>query len=458
MIELSGVFFLRLSIFSIGFCFLRRLRKGIRGMALAAVSASKQPPSSSSSNPQATWLGSLLYNANKFEANQYPKRQKTITSDPYIKEDTNHHEDDHPHQSTTTTSVTHIVNDQEAQILQRKEEEMMVMKQPRTSVLTRKSTLRPTQLVVPAPLSCPAEMEIMIGKKYEREEFQLQGKGFAVASKKGKRAVMEDSHGVMLHIDSNPKQAFFVVVDGHGGRAAAEFVAENLGTNIMKEINNIENVAVGSLEEAEHHHIEQAIRRGYLVTDHQFLSQEVNKGGACAASVLVKDGEMYVGNVGDCKVILSRNGKAQCLTQDHRLTRPDERARIENSGGFLECRNGVWRVNGSLAVSRAIGDAYLKQHIISEPHTLSLPLTPDDSDCFLILASDGLWDKVGEQEAVDVVLASSSSRGGGGKKKEDQDEDDSAVEACKELVALSYRRGGVDDVTVMVIHLPNFFS
>lgn len=58
----------------------------------------------------------------------------------------------------------------------------------------------------------------------------------------------------------------------------------------------------------------------------------------------------------------------------------------------MECKNGVWRVQGSLAVSRAIGDLHLKEWVISEPEIHRLPLTPDCE--FLIMASDGLWDKV----------------------------------------------------------------
>lgn len=54
-------------------------------------------------------------------------------------------------------------------------------------------------------------------------------------------------------------------------------------------------------------------------------------GGACAAGVLLKDGELHVANVGDCRVVLSRKGSAFTLTNDHRLTREDERSRIENS-------------------------------------------------------------------------------------------------------------------------------
>ena len=66
-------------------------------------------------------------------------------------------------------------------------------------------------------------------------------------------------------------------------------------------------------------------------------------------------------------------------------------------GGYIHCCNGVWRVQGSLAVSRAIGDMHLKEWIISEPEIQKLHLT---SDCeFLIMASDGLWDKVNTFES-----------------------------------------------------------
>lgn len=58
----------------------------------------------------------------------------------------------------------------------------------------------------------------------------------------------------------------------------------------------------------------------------------------------------------------------------------------------MNFHNGVWRVQDSLAISRAIGDAYLKEWIISEPETRRLPVTQDCE--FLIMASDGLWDKV----------------------------------------------------------------
>ncbi|XP_024031625.1 probable protein phosphatase 2C 2 isoform X1 [Morus notabilis] len=307
--------------------------------------------------------------------------------------------------------------------------EATVANKPAGGIKLRK---RPSRLVVPEYSPGHQEFGHEKSRRLESKEFEVEGRDFSLAAKKGRREVMEDGYGVLLDIMGDPKQAFFAVIDGHGGRAATDYVAENLGRNIVKGIEHVK-------KEEDHHQIEETIHGGYLATDKGFLSQGVSS-GACAASVLLRDGHLHVANVGDCRVVLSRKGIAHALTKHHRLTRQDERLRIENSGGFVQCCNGVWRVQGTLAVSRAIGDQHLKEWVISDPEIKSLPLT---SDCeFLILASDGLWDKVDDQEAVDVV----------------QREDSSVVKACKTLVDMSSSRGIMDDITVMVINLQGFMT
>ncbi|OWM67526.1 hypothetical protein CDL15_Pgr028389 [Punica granatum] len=290
---------------------------------------------------------------------------------------------------------------------------------------------RPAGLVLPDHRQSMAEFsEMRRNKASKNEEFEARGKDYFLASKKGRREIMEDGYGVIEDISGDPKQAFFAVIDGHGGRAAADYVAENLGSNILRAIESAGKDGASSYD------LEQAIRGGYLDTDEEFLRKGVI-GGACTASVLLKNGELHVANVGDCRVVLSRNGVADALTSDHRPSRDDERLRIESSGGFVHLRHGVWRVQGSLAISRAIGDIHLKEWIISEPEIRILPIT---SDCeFLILASDGLWDKVTGQEAVDVVS-----------------QEKSLQESCKKLVDMSSCRGNLDDITVMVINLQSF--
>ncbi|KAF5479377.1 hypothetical protein F2P56_000208 [Juglans regia] len=289
-----------------------------------------------------------------------------------------------------------------------------------------KSRKRPARLVVPAAY-CPEIESGEMGRKLENKEFEVEGRNFVLASRKGRRMVMEDGYGAMLDILGDPKQALFAVIDGHGGHAAADYVAKNLGRNIVEALDNVGE---------EDDQLEKAIRKGYSVTDEEFLSQEISS-GACVASVLLKDGELHVASAGDCRVVLSREGLATVLTNDHRPSREDERLRIQNSGGFVHCRNGVWRVQGSLAVSRAIGDLHLKDWVISEPDIKSLRITSDYD--FLIMASDGLWDKVNDQEAVDVVSREKN-----------------LLKSCKQLVDISCSRGNIDDITVMVINLQYF--
>ncbi|KAK3426515.1 hypothetical protein EUGRSUZ_F02951 [Eucalyptus grandis] len=287
---------------------------------------------------------------------------------------------------------------------------------------------RPARLILPE--NFPAlELGCERLKKRENKEFEVEGRDYCLVSKKGRRDVMEDSYGVTVDVAGDPKQAFFAVIDGHGGRAAADYVAENLGNNILREVETLGEER-GSLEEA--------IRRGYSVTDKEFLSQGVVS-GACAASVLLKDGHLHVANVGDCRVVLCRKGVADALTRDHQVSQEDERLRIENSGGFVHSRNGVWRVHGSLAISRAIGDLHLKEWIISEPEIKMCRITPDCE--FLVMASDGLWDKVSDQEAVDLVSRQTNLQ-----------------ESCKKLVELACSKGSLDDITVMLINLQNFRS
>ncbi|KAL7214756.1 hypothetical protein ACSBR1_027026 [Camellia fascicularis] len=221
--------------------------------------------------------------------------------------------------------------------------------------------------------------------------------------------------------------AFFGVFDGHGGGKAAEFVANNLDRNIMKEV-------MSRCEEA----IIEAVKDGYLSTDAEFLKEDSN-GGTCSVTALIRNGNLVVSNAGDCRAVLSQEGVAEALTDDHRPSRKDERDRIENQGGYVDCCNGVWRIQGSLAVSRAFGDRHLKQWVVTEPETTLLRITLECE--FLILASDGLWDK----EAVDVVRPSSI---GVDKSK--------SISACKRLVDLSIMRGSIDDISVMVILLAYF--
>ncbi|KAJ5497086.1 hypothetical protein N7463_009073 [Penicillium fimorum] len=140
---------------------------------------------------------------------------------------------------------------------------------------------------------------------------------------------------------------------------------------------------------------------------------------------------LYTANVGDARIVLCRNGKALRLSYDHKGSDENEGRRVANAGGLI-LNN---RVNGVLAVTRALGDAYLKDLVTGHPYTTETVIQPD-SDEFIILACDGLWDVCTDQESVDLI-------------RNVQD----AQHASKILVDHALARFSTDNLSCMVIRL-----
>ncbi|PQE16798.1 phosphatase 2C protein [Rutstroemia sp. NJR-2017a BBW] len=138
---------------------------------------------------------------------------------------------------------------------------------------------------------------------------------------------------------------------------------------------------------------------------------------------------LYTANVGDARIVLCRNGKALRLSYDHKGSDENEGKRVANAGGLI-LNN---RVNGVLAVTRALGDAYMKDLVTGHPYTTETVIQPD-SDEFIILACDGLWDVCSDQEAVDLV-------------RNQQD----PVVAAKQLVEYALSRFSTDNLSCMIV-------
>lgn len=97
---------------------------------------------------------------------------------------------------------------------------------------------------------------------------------------------------------------------------------------------------------------------------------------------------LYTANVGDARIILCRSGKALRLSYDHKGSDENEGKRISNAGGLI--LNS--RVNGVLAVTRALGDSYMKDLVTGHPYTTETVIQPD-IDEFIIIACDGVSPK-----------------------------------------------------------------
>ncbi|KAL4732333.1 mgpp2cl-1, protein phosphatase 2C-like protein 1 [Fusarium chlamydosporum] len=140
---------------------------------------------------------------------------------------------------------------------------------------------------------------------------------------------------------------------------------------------------------------------------------------------------LYTANVGDARIILCRGGKALRLSYDHKGSDEIEGKRIAAAGGLI-LNN---RVNGVLAVTRALGDAYMKKLVTGHPYTTETVIQPD-SDEFIIIACDGIWDVCSDQEAVDLV-----------RNVEDP------ISASKQLVDYALNRFSTDNLSCMVVRL-----
>jgi serine/threonine protein phosphatase PrpC len=133
------------------------------------------------------------------------------------------------------------------------------------------------------------------------------------------------------------------------------------------------------------------------------LIHESLEGTAANETDKYKRRTLLSANLGDSRAVLSRNGRAIDLTRDHKPNDDKEKARILSMGETIEWDrvSKVHRVR-NLSLSRAIGDKYAKPVVSGEVEINHYPLV-DQSDEFILLASDGLWDVMTSDEAISFV-------------------------------------------------------
>ncbi|KAL8498917.1 hypothetical protein ACS0TY_022037 [Phlomoides rotata] len=144
----------------------------------------------------------------------------------------------------------------------------------------------------------------------------------------------------------------------------------------------------------------RAFTKCFLKVDDEIGGKAPNTVGSTAVVALVCSSHIIVANSGDSRAVLCRGKQPIALSMDHKPNREDEYERIEAAGGKVIQWNGH-RVFGVLAMSRSIGDRYLKPWIIPDPEVMVVPRARED-EC-LVLASDGLWDVMTNEEVCDVA-------------------------------------------------------
>ncbi|KAK9712610.1 Protein phosphatase 2C 2 [Basidiobolus ranarum] len=223
---------------------------------------------------------------------------------------------------------------------------------------------------------------------------------YGASAMQGWRVTMEDAHTTILDLKDLKDTSFFGVYDGHGGRGAAKYSGEQLHERIVKD----EAFTQGDYA--------LAMKHGFLGADSDLRGDPefIHDSSGCTAvtALITPDKRIFVGNAGDSRAVMSAGGKAKALSEDHKPVNEGESARIVAAGGFVE----FGRVNGNLALSRAIGDFEFKQNLKLNPEDQIVTANPDvemhaltPEDEFIVLACDGIWDCMTSEEVIEFVRA-----------------------------------------------------
>ncbi|KAL5112759.1 Protein phosphatase 1B [Taenia crassiceps] len=281
------------------------------------------------------------------------------------------------------------------------------------------------------------------------EKFNESGEGnnlrYGLSSMQGWRVSMEDAHCAITRLPGHLKDwSFFAVFDGHAGALVSERCAAELLKRIVdtEEFKKIDPELAPSIPE-----VRQGIREGFLALDEELrnlpeIANGSDRSGSTAVCVLITPKHIFFVNCGDSRAVLIRDGEVGFATTDHKPAHPSEKERIQKAGGSVI----VERVNGNLAVSRSLGDYSYKtardlgpteQLISPEPEITVIDRQPEH-DQMVVLACDGVWDVVSNEDLCRVVSERMRSVG-----------DLSRV--CNEVIDYCLYNGSSDNMSMVLV-------
>jgi len=267
----------------------------------------------------------------------------------------------------------------------------------------------------------------------------------------GMRGYQEDRFTV------DDKVAFYGVYDGHGGDKASRYCEKHMKEKVMEKINELDAAATDD-------DYENAFKEAFIEIDEKFLEKRDDDGCTACVGYVANDGKtskLYVANVGDSRaIVVCADHSVVEMSQDHKPYLPSEKKRIEAAYHDVEevsaildgKRIKIARVDGVLAVSRAIGDGSLKD--MTEPEKCAVTCVPEVRICqidpekhrFIVVACDGIWDVYSNEEVAEIVMDIL----GGKKKPYGIDE---LNRAARFIVDGAIQKGSADNCTAVVVAL-----
>ncbi|XP_024031130.1 protein kinase and PP2C-like domain-containing protein isoform X2 [Morus notabilis] len=251
----------------------------------------------------------------------------------------------------------------------------------------------------------------------------------------GRRETMEDTHFLSPHMGIEKDILFFGIFDGHRGAAAAEFSARAL-PGFLQASGSMNNSPADALIKA---FVETDIAFRRELDSYRESKRVIQKDwypGCTAVTALIVRNKLFVANAGDCRTILCRAGGPVVLSRDHIASCLEERERVVSAGGIVKWQVDTWRVGAAaLQVTRSIGDDDLKPAVTAEPEITETILSEKDE--YLVMASDGLWDVMSNEDVISIIRDTVKEPG----------------MCSKRLATEAAERGSKDNITVIVIFL-----
>jgi serine/threonine protein phosphatase PrpC len=286
----------------------------------------------------------------------------------------------------------------------------------------------------------------------ESENHEGNNLRFASCAMQGWRVTMEDSHVVQagLKCQGGDNMSVVAVFDGHGGDLIAKEAAlrivgllensETFKTHVQSDPTNAQ--ALGG-----------AMREVVLQLDEDMrqlpaIMSGEDQSGCTSIIALITETHIICANSGDSRGIMFSNNTTIPMSYDHKPCNDIEQSRIEHAGGCVSMR----RVNGDLAVSRALGDYSYKQRTDLKAEEQQVSAEPDieihersaENDQFLLLCCDGIWDVMSNDE-VGGFMHSQFQQGWKGMQLSD---------CCEALIDTCLEKGSRDNMSTVVACFP----
>ena len=234
------------------------------------------------------------------------------------------------------------------------------------------------------------------------------------------RQYMEDQGIAIENFNNDPNKIIFGLFDGHGGDQVSKYLQENFAI-YMKQMMPFNNYF-------------QDFVNLFKTLDEKVKSLNCPDAGSTATIVYIERQNdkkyLYCINVGDSRCIIINKKGIMRLSKDDRVEDPNEKERIIKEGGFIY--NG--RIHGILMLSRCFGDWGIKNYGVScEPHIAKIEI--NDDDLCLVIASDGVWDFMKDEEFKVLMDTKMNS-----------------LDICKDIITESLNKGSSDNISCFVIN------